>query len=389
MTARGIYFKEEHEMFFREVRRFAETELLPHRLEWEETGRIPKWVDKRLAELGCFGITLPEQDGGQGCDVFHAVAVAEGLAYSGMRALMATVVFAVDMFPPLLREHGTREQKEKYLLPLLRGEKRAALSVTEPNAGCDVASVETRARLDGEHWVIDGRKIFITSGDSCDYNLVLARTSGQTGRYRGLSLLFVDRDNPGYHVDRTLDKIGSKQMDNSEIALDNCRVPRDSLLGEEGKGFYLAMRALDSDRLMASITAVTLGGIALEEGLKYAQERTQFGQPLGEFQITRHRVAELAVELEAARQLVYHACWLYGQGLPAGKEISMAKLKAGGACWGAVDGVLQMFGGYGYIEDTPISHYWRDLRVSRISAGTDEIQKEIIASHLLPRRAKK
>ena len=302
-----------------------------------------------------------------------------------MPALMTTGLMAIDMYPSLLHAYGTKEQKENYLLPLIKGEKRSAIGITEPDAGSDVAAIETRARLEGDSWVINGRKTFITNGDSCDFCVLLARTSGEGGQHRGLSLFLVDRDTPGYVVVRRLSKVGLKQMDTCELAFDDCRIPRGNLVGEEGKGFYLTMGTLDAERLTTSAFNIARAQVAFEEGVRYSQERIQFGRPIGEFQVIRHKIADMAVELEAARQLVYHAAWLYDQHLPVIKETCMAKFKAANVCWKVMDTVFQIYSAYAYIDDTPISHYWRDARMGRIAPGTDEIQLEIIANSILPR----
>lgn len=384
-------FTEMHELFRHAVRDFVKKELAPHTEEWEKAGEIPRWVFERMGELGYLGLRYPKEYGGQDADFITSVILQEELARCGMGGLGMAVAVQNEMSTPPIFKFGTEEVKRRYLVPAIQGKKIGAIVLTEPNAGSDLASIETWAKPDGKDWIINGRKTFITNGASCDFGTVLVRTSREQKRYMGMSVFIVDTDTPGFCIIRKLDKLGMRCADTVELAFDNCRVPGENLLGELGKGFYQIMWELQCERIAASANAVGRAQMAFELALEYAQQREQFGHPIADFQVIRHRLADMATELEAARQLVYYAAWLFqnyesGYGEYPVKEISMAKLKSAQAGFKICDDALQIFGSYGYVMEAPIQRYWRDIRATRIGAGNDETMKDIIARQLIPKK---
>jgi len=377
-------FTEEHELFRDSVRKFVEKELAPHAEEWEEAEEFPNTVFTRMGELGFLGLRYPEKYGGQNCDFLFSIVLAEELGRSGMGSIGMAVAVQSEMATPPIHKFGSEEQKMKYLLPANQGKKIACLGITEPNAGSDVAAIQTTARREGDQWVINGRKIFITNGVRADFITLVARTGEKKG-YKGVSLFLVDKGTPGFTVTRKLDKVGMRSSDTAELLFEDCRVPASAMLGEEGRGFYHIMWELQGERIMGAANAVSRAQMAYELALKYAQERVQFGKPLAHFQVTRHRLADMATEIEAARHLIYYCAWMFQNGEYPVKEISMAKLFAAQAAARVADAALQIHGGYGYMMEYPIQRYWRDIRLSRIGGGTDEIMKEIIANEVLGR----
>jgi alkylation response protein AidB-like acyl-CoA dehydrogenase len=377
-------FTEEHELFRDSVRKYVEKELAPHAEEWEEAEEFPNTVFTRMGELGFLGLRYPEKYGGQNCDFLFSIVLAEELGRSGMGSIGMAVAVQSEMATPPIHKFGSEEQKMKYLLPANQGKKIACLGITEPNAGSDVAAIQTTARREGDQWVINGRKIFITNGVRADFITLVARTGEKKG-YKGVSLFLVDKGTPGFTVTRKLDKVGMRSSDTAELLFEDCRVPASAMLGEEGRGFYHIMWELQGERIMGAANAVSRGQMAYELALKYAQERVQFGKPLAHFQVTRHRLADMGTEIEAARHLIYYCAWMFQNGEYPVKEISMAKLFAAQAAARVADAALQIHGGYGYMMEYPIQRYWRDIRLSRIGGGTDEIMKEIIANEVLGR----
>jgi alkylation response protein AidB-like acyl-CoA dehydrogenase len=375
-------FTQEHELFRESVRKFVEKELAPHADEWEEAEGFPDSVFARMGELGYLGLRFPEKYGGQGCDFLFSVVLAEELGRCGMGSIGMAVAVQSEMATPPIFKFGTEEQKMNYLLPANRGQKIACLGITEPNAGSDVAAIQTTARRDGDHWVINGRKIFITNGVRADFIVLVARTGEKKG-YKGVSLFLVDKGTPGFSVTRKLDKLGMRSSDTAELLFEDCRVAADALLGEEGRGFYHIMWELQGERIMGAANAVSRAQMAFDLAAKYAQERVQFGKPLAHFQVTRHRLADMTTEIEAARHLVYYCAWQFQQGAYPVKEISMAKLFSAQMAARVADAALQIHGGYGYMMEYPVQRYWRDIRLSRIGGGTDEIMREIIANEIL------
>jgi alkylation response protein AidB-like acyl-CoA dehydrogenase len=371
-------FTEEHEELRLAIRSFVESELTPHAEDWEREGYFPDWVFKRMGDLGYLGLRYPPQYGGQGGDWGHAIVLAEEMARIGSGGVgMAIAVQAEMATPPILR-FGTEDQKQRYLAPAIRGEKIACLGITEPGAGSDVANIQTTAVRDGDEWLITGSKMFITNGKRADYCVLVARTDKPAG-YEGFSLFIVETDLPGFSVSRTLEKLGMHSSDTAELSLDRVRVPGTSLLGEEGKGFEHIMWELQGERLVGAAGSVAGATLAFEKTLEYAKERHAFGRPIAKFQALRHRFAEMATELEAARRMSYDVALAWERGEYPVKEISILKLYAGLAVNRVIDACLQIHGGAGYAADSWVARAWRDARLLRIGAGTDEVMREVVA----------
>lgn len=374
-------FQEEHEALRQAVRRFVQKEVVPNTEKWEEAQEIPRSLFRRCGELGFFGLKFPEEYGGQGGDYIAAAVFKEEVARSGCLGVLAALGVHSGVVLPPLYKFGTEEQRRRYLVPGIAGEKVGALAVTEPNAGSDVASLQTTARREGDFYVLNGSKIFITNGVNADFVIVAAKTRPEAG-HRGISLFIVDRRTPGFEVGQKLQKAGLHSSDTGYLIFDNCRVPAANLLGEENRGFYMLMEGFQWERLLLALGAVGMAEAALAHALTYARQRVQFGQPIGRFQAVGHRLAEMATRLEMIRNLTYHALWLFHTGQPCLKEVSMAKLAATEIAHQIAGEALQLHGGYGYMREYPIERIWRDTRVATIVAGTSEIMREIIAREM-------
>ena len=372
-------FTDEHDELRANVRRFVESELQPHALDWEREEEFPNWVFKRMGDLGLLGLRYPPEYGGQGGDWGHAIVLAEELARIGSAGVGMAIGVQTEMATPPIERFGTEEQKQRYLVPSIQGEKVACLAITEPDAGSDVANIQTSARPDGDEWVINGRKMFITNGRRADYCLLVARTDKPAG-YEGFSLFLVDTDRPGFHVSRTLDKLGMRSSDTAELVLDDVRVPSDALLGEKNKGFYQIMWELQGERLVGSAGSIAGGWLALQRTIEYANGRRVFGRPVASFQVWRHRFAEMATELTAAQQLLYDVAVSWERGEYPVREVSMLKLYAGLVVNRVMNTCLQAHGGAGYAADVWVERAWRDTRLLRIGAGGDEVMREIISA---------
>jgi citronellyl-CoA dehydrogenase len=375
---RSSIFTPEHEALRASVRSFVERELAPHAEEWEEAGDFPNWVFTRMGELGYLGLAYPVEYGGQGGDYISTVVLKEEMVRCGSGGVGMAVAVQTDMATPPILKFGTEEQKQRYLVPALQGTKIACLGISEPGAGSDVANIQTAAVRDGSDWVINGRKIFITNGVRAQFCTLVARTDKPSG-YHGFSLFLVDTDTPGWSVTKRLDKLGMHSSDTAEIAIEDVRLPAEALLGEEGKGFYQIMWELQGERLVGSIGAVAGAQRMLEGCVAYAKHRIAFGRPIGNFQAISHRLAEMATEIEAARQICYDAAWRFQNGEYPVKEISMAKLYSGVVSCRVANHAMQIFGGASYTMDLPIQRGWRDSRLIRIGGGTDEIMREVIS----------
>jgi len=371
-------FTPEHDDFRASVRDFVESELAPHALEWEREGHFPDWVFKRMGDLGFLGVRFPTEYGGQGGDWGHSIVVAEEMARCGSGGVGMAVAVQSEMATPPIFRFGTEEQKQRYLAAAIRGEKIACLGITEPNAGSDVASIETTSRRDGDGWVINGRKIFITNGVRADFCLLVTRSDRGAG-HEGFSLFLVDSDTPGYSVSRKLDKLGMRSSDTAELSFDDVRVSDEQLLGREGQGLVEIMWELQGERLIGVAGSIAGAWLVFEKTLEHAKERHAFGRPIGSFQVNRHRFAEMATELEAARQLTYDTALAWERGEYPVRQISMAKLYGGIVVGRVMNACLQLFGGMGYATETGIDRAWRDARLLRIGGGTDEIMREVVA----------
>jgi len=371
-------FTAEHEDFRGTVRSFVESELAPHALEWEREGHFPDWVFKRMGDLGFLGVRFPVEYGGQGGDWGHAIVIAEEMARSGSGGVGMGVAVQSEMATPPIFKFGTEDQKRRYLVPAIRGERIFCLAITEPGAGSDVASIETVARRDDAGFVINGRKMFITNGARADVCVLVTRTDKGAG-HEGFSLFVVETDLPGFTVSRELDKLGMRTSDTAELMLDDVRVPMDALLGEEGRGFVEIMWELQGERLIGVAGSVAGAQLVFERTVEYAQGRRAFGKPIGSFQVNRHKFAEMATELEAARQLCYDTALAWEKVEYPVLQSSMAKLYAGLVVNRTMNACLQVFGGDGYATEIGIDRAWRDARLLRIGAGADEVMREVIA----------
>ena len=375
------YFTEEHDAFREEIRHFFATEVAPYAPQWEEQGYFPLSILRRMVELGYLGLSYPVEVGGRGGDYFMSVVMAEEKARCGAGGFGMAIAVQTDMATPPIYQFGTPEQIERFLKPAIRGEKLACLGITEPNHGSDVQSIETRAYRDGDEWVINGSKLYITNGPRADFITLVARTSDAPG-YKGISLFLVELDRPGVSVAKVLDKVGMRSSDTAELVFDNVRVPHENLLGEEGKGFYQIMWELQGERVISAAGSVGSAQYAFELACSYAQGRAVAGKPLIRNQVIKHMLVEMATEIEAVRQMVYATAYRFARKEATPWEISMAKLAASQLAHKVIDQTLQIHGGNGYTMDYPVERMWRDSRLPRIGAGTDEIMKEIIAKGL-------
>jgi alkylation response protein AidB-like acyl-CoA dehydrogenase len=371
-------FTPEHEELRATVRDLIRSELAPHALEWEQEGHFPDWVFKRLGDLGLLGLRYPIEYGGQGGDWGHSIVLAEELAGIGSGGVGMAVAVQSEMATPPILKFGTEDQKKRYLVPAIRGEKIASLGISEPEAGSDVANIQTTARRHGDGYVITGTKTFITNGARANFCVLVTRTDREAG-HQGFSLFLVDTDLPGFTVAKELDKLGMRSSDTAELFLDQVWVPATALLGEEGRGFIEIMWELQGERLIGAAGSVAGARLVFERTLEYAKERKAFGGPIGSFQVNRHKFASMATELEAARQLVYDTALAWERGEYPVKQISMVKLHSGLVVNRVINECLQIFGGYGYATETGIERAWRDARLLRIGGGTDEIMREVIS----------
>ncbi len=378
-------FTGEHELLRKTIRAFVEREVTPHVEAWEAEGRIPRTFWRRLGELGLLGLDFPAEHGGAGGDFVSSVVLGEEMARCRSGGVAFSVLVHTDMSSPWLVRFGTEAQKRKYLPGIVRGETVCALGITEPGTGSDMAALATRAVRRGDRYRLTGRKTFITNGVHADLYFVAARTGpGTPGRrHDGLSMFLVERGLPGFAVTRQLDKMGMRASDTAELAFEDCPVPADNLLGVEGRGFQQLAAGLQRERLMAAVLALSGATQALEDTVAYLRQRTAFDEPLAARQALRHRVADLATELEAARQLVYHAVGLYAAGQEPVAEVSMAKLFATEVANRVAYHAVQLHGGYGYMREFPVERFFRDVRLWTIASGTSEVMREIIARQLL------
>jgi acyl-CoA dehydrogenase len=378
-------FDEHHEMFRQAVRAFVQKEVEPHIEEWEAAGQIPKSIWPRMGELGFLGVEYDEKYGGAGADVLTTAVLCEEMARSRCASLAMAVGVHTDMASPHLYWTGSEALKEKYLPAICRGEALTAIAVTEPGGGSDVAAIRTRARREGDHYVLDGSKMFITNGVMADLYFVAARiqdSSEGKKRHGGISMFLVERSTPGFSVSRKLDKMGNRASDTAELAFQDMRVPAENLLGQAGGGFYEVMRVFQRERLVAGLHAVAGCERALADTIAYVQQRQAFDEPLAKKQVVRHKIADLATLIEAARWLTYAACLKFRDREDAVKEISMVKLFTAEMAQKVAYDCVQLHGGYGYMREYPIERFFRDIRLMTIGGGTSEIMKEIIAKHL-------
>jgi butyryl-CoA dehydrogenase len=372
---------EEQRMIRKMVRDFADKEIAPKATELDETREFPWDTLRQMAQLGLLGLSIPEEYGGSGGDTLsYAIAVEEVARASGSLAI--TMAAQISLAAAPLYQFGTEEQKRKYLVPLATGEKLGAFGLTEPGAGSDAGATTTRAVLDGDHWVIDGQKNFITNGSIAGIMVITAVTDPEKGS-RGISNFIVENDTPGFRPGRDEDKMGLRSSVTSQLFFEECRVPRENLLGRPGEGYKQFLATLDGGRISIAAMALGLGQAALDAAIGYSKERVQFGQPIANFQAIQWMLADSATGIEAARLLTYQAACLKDKGVRFTKEAAMAKLLAALAAEKACFNAIQIHGGYGYTRDYPVERYYRDNRLTSIGEGTNEIQRLVIARQLL------
>ena len=376
-------FAQEHELFRAAIRRFVSEEIAPNVDVWEAAEEMPRHLFRRMGELGFLGVEYPERFGGGGADLWMSVVLAEELARCRSGGVAFSIVVHTDMSSPWLARLGTEEQQARYLPGIIKGETVCALAITEPGAGSDMASLETRARREGDEWVLKGSKTFITNGVYGDLYFVAARTREEGRPHGRLSQFLVERGSPGLTVTRKLEKTGMWASDTAELAFDRVRIPADALIGEEGRGFYQMADGLQRERLLAAVLSTSAASQAVEDTAVYLNGRNAFGGPLSEKQALRHRLADMATEVEAARRLTYHAAGKLADGAVAVREVSMAKLFATEMVNRVAYQAVQLHGGYGYMRELPIERMARDYRLWTIAAGTSEIMREIIAKQEL------
>jgi alkylation response protein AidB-like acyl-CoA dehydrogenase len=377
-------FTDEHQQLRESIRRFVIKELQPHAEEWEET-TFPDWVFERMGELGFLGLDKPEEYGGQGGDYYTALVLAEELVHAHCGGLGMGVAVQTDMAMPPILAFGTQEQKQAWAAPAIAGKAILAIGITEPDAGSDVSGIKTRAVKDGDEYVINGSKTFITNGHRAHAIVLVTKTDPELSppthpqsTHDGFTLFLVPMDLPGVIREKRLQKLGMHASDTALLAFQDVRVPESAVLGQVGKGFYHIMWELQGERLIGAAGSVAGAQHVFDRTLEYAKERTAFGRPIGHFQVIRHKFAEMATKIETARQMVYTTAWRFQNGEYPVREITMAKLYSARIAVEVADECIQIHGGNGYMKEYGIERSWRDLRLNRIGAGTDEIMLDVI-----------
>ena len=379
MIPRTVYSKE-HEMFRDAFRKFLEVEVAPYHDQWEEDGQVSREVWRKAGEQGFLGPTVPEKFGGLGLDFGYNCIISEEVCYGGYSGL--ALALHSDLVLPYLYEYGSEQLVQKYMPRLLSGEFISAIAITEPGAGSDMKSLRTTAIREGDHYVLNGSKTYITNGALANVAIVVAKTDPDAGA-KGVSLLFVETNSPGFEKGKKLKKLGMKAQDTSEIFFNNVKVPVENLIGEEGRGFGYLMHNLSQERLTCSVAAVAGSRRALDEALKFVRERIVFGEPLANFQNTQFKLAEIDAEITQAQVFVDRCIELFMQDKLDGATAAKAKLLTTDMQGRTVDTVLQLHGGAGYMWEYPISRLFADARVMRIFAGSNEVMKMIISRELL------
>ena len=374
-------FTEDQQMLRRMVREFAEAEIAPRVMEFDEKQEFPREIARKSGDLGLYGTIFPEEYGGAGLGYIEYVIVVEelsrvdgsvGISVAAHNSLCCNHIF----------EFGSEDQRRRYLIPLASGKWIGAWSLTEPTAGSDAGGTRTTARQNGEDWILNGSKTFTTHGSVADVVVVFAVTDPGKEK-RGISAFVIEKGTPGFRAGKKENKMGLRASDTSEVVMEDCRVPANQMLGLRGQGFVDAMRILDGGRISIAALALGMARGAYDAALKYARERHQFKRPIAEFQAVQFMLADMATRLEAASLLTYRAAWMKDHGMVVTKESSMAKLFASEVGVWIADRALQIFGGYGYIKDFPVEKYYRDMKLCTIGEGTSEIQRLVIAREIL------
>ena len=371
-------FTDDHTLLRRTVNDFVMRELYPFRKEWDDAGQWPaREILKKMANLGLLGIRFDPKWGGAGLDWWAHTAMVEELAWGRNGGVSMSIFVHTDISTPVIAEIGTDDQREEFLRPAIAGERIGALGITEPGCGSDVASLTTMARADGGDYIINGAKTFITNGAIADFIILAVRTGGPS--HSGISLVILPTDLKGFSVGKRIDKLGTRSVDSSMLHFDDCRIPRRYLLGEENAGFSYIMKNFQGERLVGALMCTSGMDVQLHDAIEYGKTRTAFGRPIVNFQVWRHKFAELMTQVKAAKMLTYHAVDKMNSGQEATLEISMAKLFAGDLSQRVAYDCLQFHGGYGFTEEYDIARAYRDVRILPIGGGSSEIMKEIIA----------
>lgn len=376
-------FTEEQKMIQKTARDFANEVILPLVDKAEKEEQFPMELWAQLGEIGFLGIPFPEEYGGIAADkITHCIFVEE--VSKVCAGIAASIDAHCDLVLNIVYKHGNEDQRQRYLVPGIEGTKIGALAITEPNAGSDVAAISTTAKKDGDNYILNGSKIFITNGNIADFILVCAYTDKSLGSKKGMSLFIVDKDAPGFKVTRKLHgKLGHRSSDTAELLFENCIVPAKNLLGDvEGQGFYHALAALLGGRISQNVKTVAIGRAAIDVAIEYAQNRKAFGQPIGKLQAIQFKISNAVAKLEAAKAFAFKVAWMYSQGMKCHGEAAMAKLVAVEAAQYACYEAIQILGGYGYVDEYPVERLYRDVRLSTITEGTTEVQSLIIAKEL-------
>ena len=376
-----MYFTEDHNMFRQSLRAFLKKEVIPHLDDWEKAGEIPKELYRKFGQMGYLGIQFPEKYGGLDMDIWYAVIMQEELSKLNSGGASAAIGAHYELALNHLNSEGNEQQKQQYLVPGIKGELVGCLAITEPFGGSDIQAIRTTAIREGNEYIINGSKTFITNGVNSDFIIAAVKTN-TTHKAKGISLVIIDRNTPGVSATK-LDKLGWKASDTGEIAFDNVRIPVSNLLGEENQGFLYIMLHFVSERLSMALGGVASSEQALAVTLQYMGEREAFGKTINQFQVLRHRIAQLAAEIEANKAFVYQLYKRYEAGEYLVKEASMAKLLGTQLADKVATQCLQMFGGYGFMEDYPLARFFRDSRLGQIGGGTSEILCEIIAKMVI------
>ncbi len=375
-------FSQEHTMLREMVRDFAKNEIEPVAAKLDETGKFPREILQKMAELGLMGIPYPEKYGGAGMDTLAlAIAIEEIGRVCASTGITLAAHTSLGSYP--IYAFGNEAQKQKYLRPLAEGKSIGAFGLTEPEAGSDAAGVKTTAQKRGNTYILNGTKFFCTNGGEADFVIVSARTNPEAERHKGMSTFIVERNFPGFKLGKKENKMGLRASNTQELIFEDCEVPAENLIGNEGDGFKLAVMTLDEGRIGIGALALGIAQGALDHALRYANERSQFGKPIGHFQAIQFLLADMGTEVQAARHLVYDAARLKDAGKPFTKEAAMAKLYASEVGTRTANRAIQIHGGYGYIRDYPVERFYRDAKLMEIGEGTSEIQRLVIARRML------
>ena len=376
-----VPYSEEHRIFRESFRRFLEKEIVPHVESWEEDGIVPRWAWKKLGDNGFLCTSVPPEYGGQGADFLYSAILIEEMARANFYGLSARL--HGDVVVPYIVQLASEDQKKKYLPGCIRGDILTAIAMSEPQAGSDLAGMITTAAEESDGFVINGQKTFISNGINCDLVIVAAKNPQEKNPHAAVDLYLVEAGTPGFEKGRRLNKIGWRSQDTAELFFADCRIPKENRLGAKGTGFKNLMKNLQQERLICTIGAQTAAEFMLEETLRYCKQRQVFGKPLADFQNTQFVLAEMAAEVKIGRTFVDQLIVEHWRKNAVVVDVSMAKFWVTEMAWRVADRSLQLFGGYGYCEEYPIARAWRDIRITRILAGSNEIMKQIIAKALI------